>query len=780
MRRLGRLIAFLFLALALTTGVIYYYQRQEAASNATPPPEPLPQGVSGTADRWQWTHNVDGKPMVEISAREYRMIQNPSRVELVDVDLKIFGGDPSAYDLVKSKRADVDIRAKTMYSEGEVEIVMRIPNDGRPMPERPMTIRSSKVHFDTETGKAQTAEKTFFQFAEGSGDAVGALYNPQAKEVTLEKDVRITLMNEGAAAPTTVWAAHAIYLEVYSKIELTGPTRMERRNLAMDAGNATIELKDGDIHRVEARNISGADRYPNRELAFGAEFAEMKYREDGTLAEIYGDGNSRLDATTAASRNEVRSRRMNLYFREGVEDPELEKSFAHGGATLRSIPLGKSASTVPRRVLEADVVELKMRPGGVEIENMLTHAPGSLAFLPANAAQRERKLFADRMVAHYGVENVMERFEATKARTESQPSAAAVADAQRRKLPLPAPLLTRSETLEARFDGKTGEMQWMKQAGSFEFTEGVRRGMADTAMLQQTEKYNLLEGKARLWDAAGSLQADRIRTVEPSGDLVAEGRVISTQKPEPKQGKTAKSNEFGLPGGSETLQATAARMTTRNGNQWIRYEGAARLWQGANRLHADAAVIDRDAKTIEGEGNVFSQIEERKQPAKGATPAEAVKPAEAPKAAPAKPKTSTSRIYTLINSAKMRYRDSDKLARYEGGVRMRRAGLSVDADSMRMYLKETDSGDTELEKAFADGNARILIQEPGNIRRGGGEHAEYYPADEKMVLYGGEPFFDDQREGATRGRRLTYFSNEDRLIVESGSAAPAVSVIRRK
>lgn len=36
MRRLGRLIAFLFLVLFLTTGAIYYYQRQKAEANATP------------------------------------------------------------------------------------------------------------------------------------------------------------------------------------------------------------------------------------------------------------------------------------------------------------------------------------------------------------------------------------------------------------------------------------------------------------------------------------------------------------------------------------------------------------------------------------------------------------------------------------------------------------------------------------------------------------------------------------------------------------------------
>lgn len=778
MRGLGRLIAFLFLTLALGTGAVYYYQRQKAAASAVPAAVPLPEGVSGTAERWRWTHNVDGKPMVEISAREYRMIQSPSRVELEDVELKIFGGDPTAYDLVRSKRADVDTRAKTMYSEGEVEIVMRIPNDGRAAPERPMTIRSSKVHFDTESGGARTDERTFFQFAEGFGEAVGAMYNPRAKEVTLEHEARLTFAKEGAAASTTVQASRALYLETYSKIELTGPTRMERQNLVMDAGDTTIELRDGDIHRVETRNLSGVDRFPNRELAFGAAFAEMKYRDDGSLAEIYGDGNARLDAITLSSRNELRSGRMTLYFREDTADPELEKSFAHGGATLRSLPLGKHAATTPRRVLEADVVEMRMRPGGAEVEQLLTHSPGVLTFLAANPRQRERKLFAERMVANYGAGNSIERFEATRARTESRPPAEAVAEAQKRKLPPPAILKTSSDILEAGFAAETSELQWMKQTGHFEFTEGVRRGRADAAMLHQAEKYNQLEGNAQLWDASSSLQADRIRTTEPDGDLVAEGHVISTQKPQPPPSDKRKSDArkpegLGLPGGSATLQATAAQMLMRNGNQWIRYEGGAKLWQGANRLHAAAVVIDRATGTVEGEGNVYSQIEERER-----MPANA-KPEQGIEGGVRKPAAKPRRIYTMVNAARMRYQESDKLARYEGGVRMRRADLSVDSEQMRLRLRETEDGGTELEQAFADGGVRILITEPGDIRRGGGEHAEYSPADEKMVLHGGDTFFDDQKKGATRGRRLTYFSAADRLIVESDAGAPAVSVIRR-
>ena len=764
MRRLRRLIALLFLALLVATGVVFYYQRQRAKAEATPPPSPLPEGVAGIADRWQYTKTVDGKPIVEVSAREYRVIENPSRVELEDVELKIFGGDPTVYDLVKSKRADVDTKAKTMYSEGEVEIVMRLPNDGSPMPARPMTIRSSRVHFETETGIARTEERAQFQFAEGSGESLGAMYNPQTKEITLQKEAQITLVGARAeAVPTKVWASHALYLETHAKIELTGPTRMERKSLMLHAGDATIELEEGEIRRVEAKAVSGTDHFPNRDIAFGGDAAEMKYRPDGTLAEIHSRGHSRLDAVTASARSEVRSTNLLMLFREGTEEAELEKAFARENASVRSVPVGKAAETQMRRTLEAGEIELQMRPGGAEAERVLTHTAGTLTFLPASAQQRQRKLWAERMTMRYGKENQLEFFEASEAKTESMPSAKAVADARKAKLDPPPLLNTRSEQLEASFHPETGEMRWMKQMGAFQFDEGVRHGKASEAMLHQAEKYNLLDGAAQIWDATGSLQADRIRTEEPSGDLTAEGNVVSTRKPEKRKG----SDGTALPGGEETLQATAKKMTTTNLNKRIRYDGNARLWQGANRLHGDTAIIDRDKQTIEGIGNVFSQIEESPKPN--------IEESKETKPAPAAPKT-----YTLINAARMIYKDNEKVAFYQGKVKMRRTTLSVDSDYLRMMLKETAEGETELDKAFADGNARIVMNEPGNLRRGAAEHAEYFPAEEKMVLYGGSPFFDDQKEGATRGKRLTYFSKDDRLIVESGDTAPAVSVIKRK
>ncbi len=768
MRGVGRFLALLFLVLLVATGVVFYYQRLAAEANATPPPSPLPENVAGTADRWQWSHTVEGKPMVEVSARSYRMIQMPSRVELEDVELKIFGGATDTYDLVKSRRADVDTRAKTMVSEGEVEIIMQVPNNGEPLPAHPTVIRSSKVHFETETGIARTTERTHFQFADGFGEAVGAVYNPQTKEIVLENEAAFTFQKpDGSNASTRVWAARAVYLEAAGLLKLSGPTRMERNNLRLDAGDATVEIKEGDIRRVEAHSVSGVDEYPQRKLTFGGDLAELLYREDGTLRELISHSGSRLDSETPGSRNRVRSARMHLFFLEGVEDSTLDKAIAQGQAMLESAPLGPAAQRQPRRTLESEIVELQMRAGGEELEQVQTHAPGTVTFHPATTQQRLRVLRGERITAKYGPKNRMKSFRATKVTTESAPSAASVATAKQRKQGPPATLKTRSADLEAGFHPESGELAWMKQWGNFEFEEGVRRGRAESALLHQADKYNLLEGQARVWDDTGSLQAARIRTQEPSGDLLAEGDVVSTRKPEPgdKTKPKAKAGEAGLPGGDEALQATAQKMTTRDQNQWIRYEGNARLWQGASRLHADVATIDRKQQTLAGQGNVFSQIEEAAQPA-GAT-----KGKEGP--------VKNVPTYTLIHSDSMLYEEQKKLATYTGKVRLRRAGLSVDSASLRMVLAEDVAGQTQLKQSFADGDVRILMREANTTRRGASEHAEYYPEETKMVLYGGEPFFEDQEQGATRGKRLTYFSNEDRLIVESGDAAPAVSVIRR-
>ena len=49
----------------------------------------------------------------------------------------------------------------------------------------------------------------------------------------------------------------------------------------------------------------------------------------------------------------------------------------------------------------------------------------------------------------------------------------------------------------------------------------------------------------------------------------------------------------------------------------------------------------------------------------------------------------------------------------------------------------------------------------------------------EIILRGGEPLLmDSKRGGRTRGEELTYFANDDRLLVNGSNAQPANSTIK--
>jgi lipopolysaccharide transport protein LptA len=135
-------------------------------------------------------------------------------------------------------------------------------------------------------------------------------------------------------------------------------------------------------------------------------------------------------------------------------------------------------------------------------------------------------------------------------------------------------------------------------------------------------------------------------------------------------------------------------------------------------------------------------------------------------------------VFTVIQAQKFSYREDSHVAQYEGSVRLTRPNLEVRASKLRAHLLE-QGGRTELEKAYADGEVEILHSQRGRTRRGSGENAEYYAKEGKLVLYGGEPTLVDSVRGSTRGQQLTWFINNDRLLVEGGPAQPAISRIQR-
>jgi lipopolysaccharide export system protein LptA len=246
-----------------------------------------------------------------------------------------------------------------------------------------------------------------------------------------------------------------------------------------------------------------------------------------------------------------------------------------------------------------------------------------------------------------------------------------------------------------------------------------------------------------------------------TGDFTADGNVNSSRLPDKDQKKNSE-----MLSGDAPIQATARKMDSRNHNRTIRYEGGANLWQGANRIQADVVDIDRekDKKTLVADGHVITNLwEEPKDEAKR-------------KAGPP--------VLTEVHSAHMVYTEEGRLTTYTGGVQLNRPGLQVKSKELRAFLAESGA-DSRVEKAYADGAAEIFSSGKDRTRTGTGEHAEYYTADQKVILRGPwvkmvEKVFTIPRPNTTEGAELTYYANDDRLLVTSDTAKPGQTLINRK
>jgi lipopolysaccharide export system protein LptA len=70
--------------------------------------------------------------------------------------------------------------------------------------------------------------------------------------------------------------------------------------------------------------------------------------------------------------------------------------------------------------------------------------------------------------------------------------------------------------------------------------------------------------------------------------------------------------------------------------------------------------------------------------------------------------------------------------------------------------------------------------EGNRTRTGTSDHGEYFTKDDKVVLTGGKPQFVDSQKGITRGKQLTYFSSDDKLIVQGESTEQAFTRLKKR
>jgi lipopolysaccharide export system protein LptA len=776
MRRAAPLILLGFVAILSTVGWTYYVRLKQQAANTPVKPRKLAPGQTATFHGWTYSHTSSEKTVITVHSDDFQELDGKD--ELTGVTLDIHNKDDK-YDHVKCAKAQFDVGRGILYSEGEVEITMNVPENEQPTG-RLMVIKSSGVSVESKTGKTTTDRLATFLFDRGDGQAVGADYDPNTRELNLHNQVSMTWRgSDPGTIPMKIETAQLNYNERNAKVYLTPWSKLTRDTLTLNAGPATVTLQNGNLKMVDTTQAKGTDRRPGRNLEYGANQLFVEFNDNNQIQKITGVDQARVVSNGDTSQTTIASDRVIMGFETTASDSILQTADAQGHSTMESKPVVKpGVDTAETRVLKSDTIHTKMRAGGQEIEAVETEGPGAIEFIPNRAEQPHRWMNGDRIWMTYGPKNQIQTFRSIAATTRTEkPKAKDAKEA-------PAPALTWSKNLEATFQPNSSQLASLDQAGDFRYQEGDRRAKAERALLDQPNNIINLIGGARMWDSTGSADADKIVMNQMSGDFTAEGHVTSSRQPDKKKDD---SSGGGMLSEDEPLHARAKKMVSKDNNLDIRYEGDVVLWQGADRLEAETVEIDRDNNLLKAHGHVLSQLLDKvkdggdSKDGKTADGKTAAKPDGKTQADPV-PKDATKaalRVFTIVRAADLDYNDDTRLAHYSGGATLERPSMTVKGQDIHAYLRN-DSNDSSLDHAMADGHVEVHETALDRTRDASSEHAEYYVDEDKVILEGGQPRFIDSTRGTTRGQKLTWYSSDDRLLVNGVPQQPVKSLLHRK
>ncbi len=557
-----------------------------------------------------------------------------------------------------------------------------------------------------------------------------------------------------------VEAGDLVYQERDQKVLLSPWSKLQRQSTVILAKTSLVTLDAGVLRQIDSDHAAGSDVREDKKTNYSADKMTALFDDNGDLVNIVATGNAKVTTAEQASRTSISGERADLRFTVNIkqtgpaqqDESDLHLVLADGHAAVKSEPLPQPGVLLPEtRILRSEHIQLEMKPDGKDVQDIWTPSQAQLEFKPNRPEQSHRVLDASRLRIDYGEGSYIDTFHAWKVTTHTDRSEAKQKPPKNGVL---CPALTWSDEMAAKFQANSNQVSTIDQTGNFRYEEGDRKATSKRAVLEQSINRMTLFQEARVSDQNGLAMADKIVMNQANGDMDAIGHVVSSHAPDRNE-KPGTS----MLDATRTMQARADQMQTRDNNSSIFYEGNAVMWQGANRISANVIHIDREAATLLANGNVISELVDDRS--EGASP-----------------------LFTVVHAPGMAYRDDTRVADYSGGVKLERDRMTVNSTTLKAFLTpktENNKDQSSLDHAFADGKVKIFdVLTDGRTRTGTSEHCEYYTKDDKVVLNGGAPQMMDSYKGITKGRQLTYFSNDDRLFVEGLGKALAFTNMKKR
>jgi lipopolysaccharide export system protein LptA len=745
------------LILVAVVAGFYARARYEVLQSLKNLPAKVGVDVQQSSQGFTLSKSEGGRTLYTIHASKATQFKEGARAELRDVNIVVYGRKSDRFDQIYGDEFIYDQKAGTVTGTGEVHIDLQGNAQGHTLSDQsppqelqnPIHLRAQGVVFDQNTGMAESKGLVDFRVPQASGTARGAIYDSKKNELTLLADV---VLDTSGSQPTHIVAAHGKITKEPRVLTLeTVALASGDRKLVADHAVADL-AEDSSIKQVNASGNVRMNEGGGMQLS--SPQALLKLGEKNALDFAYFTGG--VDFASTAQGANGHSGEMLMHFEPPKVQPkkakegesasapssELRTIFARQKVTLRQAPRPGSANP-QTYTLSSDAMTLNLDPGR-QLQSARTEGPGELVATGAGAKNAGEQTVVDAQLftADFGEENKLHTVHGRGAvrvssRTPGQPEK-----------------LSTSDRMVAQFTG-AGEIESVEQEGNFRYIEkqssekelGGRSGFAERAVYSPLDDSVTLTGAPRVVDGGMTVTADRIRLLQHSGEAFAQGNVKTTYselKVEPNGALLAT---------AEPVHVTAQAMNMVQSTGMAHYSGGARLWQGSNIIEAKTIDFDQKARTLVATGdkkrpvsNVFLQVND-----------------------------SGKATTILVTAPHLTYTDTEREARYSGGVMVRGEDGVMTADHADAYLSAAASvhttGPSQLDHIIAV--RHILVQQ--QERRAEGEKLVYTASNGAYVMTGGSPMLSDPVNGTVRGDSLTFFSRDDRVVVEGKGNSRAVT-----
>jgi len=785
-------------------------------------PQRLAKEIQQEANGFTFVHTFGAHSQYRIHASKEVQLRD-NRILLHDVRIELYGEDGSRVDQIAGDEFEYDQKSGLAIATGPVEMVLTQPSaaqkdDARA---RQIHVKTSGVTFDRDSGMVTTAQRVDFSMMQGSGSAVGAIYDSQSGDLTLDKSVELTTERSGDSV--VVHAEHAEFSRGADTCWMRTAIAEYRGSQAQAAQAKILFREDGSASRLEATDGFTLATPTGGHLA--SPIGSMDFDEHNQPSHGHMEGGVTMDSAKNGRTVHGTSPMVELemtgkgqlrhaHLERGVvftekQDTGIRDRGSGGPANAEGNALSLS------RTWHSPVADVDFRDAGngqVEPE----HLQGSGGVVITSESRRGNapavpsKMTADQVTGEFGPDSSLESITgvghaAIEQTTATGTRQTANGDRLQARFAPPDAAQNRGQESGVRGQkngaGEAAQLQSAELDGHVVLFEqpAVKPGAQPQPAMHATAGKAVYEGAGewlhltespRVEDGGLEMTAEKVDFSQQSGDAFAHGNVkaswtanvTGTGSGAPgKQSAGANNNASqsgttfgGTLGGNGPAHVISNEAQVNESTGEATFRGHARLWQQANSVAGPVIVLNQHLQTLEARTSDAADpvravlLNAGKQNGTADAGRDAAKDASGQPAAPS---------VIRVRGGDLWYSDVEHRALMHSGVLgavVAETGTATSSsDEVELRLMPASSHEAnrgaqaQVDRMTALGH--VVLTSQG--RRGTGEQLVYSGASGQYVLTGtaaAPPKMSDPQRGTVTGETLIFDSRDDSVSIEGG------------